>query len=147
MELTELHGIQTAPPYICMHKHIIHYNIVVLQYCTCTVIHYLHNYGYNIILCIHTDSGVGSQIYQRRNVQFRIFHAFHADKTSCHLGYRKTLASITERFAWKGVSKDAKEIVSYKIMLFYINALGLRTQLSNMYAAIQLGECTYVCQL
>ena len=46
-----------------------------------------------------------------RNEQFRIAQACHADKTSGHLGYRKKLARITERFAWKGVSKDAKEIV------------------------------------
>ena len=41
--------------------------------------------------------------------------ACHADPTSGHLGFRKTLARITERFTWKGVSKDAKEIVSVYI--------------------------------
>ena len=46
-----------------------------------------------------------------RKKQLRIVHACHEDKTSGHLGYRKTLARITERFMWKGVSKDAKEIV------------------------------------
>ena len=46
-----------------------------------------------------------------RKEQLRIIHAFHEDKTSSHLGYRKTLARITERFMWKGVSKDAKETV------------------------------------
>ena len=46
-----------------------------------------------------------------RDEQIRIAKACHADPTSGHLGFRKTLARITERFTWKGVSKDAKEIV------------------------------------
>jgi len=45
----------------------------------------------------------------------RIAKACHADPTSRHLCFRKTLARITERFTWKGVSKDAKEIVSVYI--------------------------------
>jgi len=49
---------------------------------------------------------------RERKEQLRIVHACHEDKTSGHLGYRKTLARITERFMWKGLSKDAKEIVS-----------------------------------
>ena len=50
-------------------------------------------------------------IRDRKEHQLRIVHACHEDKTSGHLGYRKTLARITERFMWKGVSEDAKEIV------------------------------------
>ena len=45
-----------------------------------------------------------------RKEQLIIVHACHEDKTSGHLGYRKTLAHIMERFMWKGASKDAKEI-------------------------------------
>ena len=48
---------------------------------------------------------------RERKEQLRIVQACHGDQTSGHLGYRKTLARITERFMWKKVSKDAKEIV------------------------------------
>ncbi|XP_065899898.1 uncharacterized protein [Dysidea avara] len=48
---------------------------------------------------------------RERKEQLRIVQACHGDQTSGHLGYRKTLARITERFMWKGVTKDAKEIV------------------------------------
>ena len=46
-----------------------------------------------------------------RDEQMRIAKACQADPTSGHLGFRKMLARLTERFTWKGVSKDAKEIV------------------------------------
>jgi len=39
---------------------------------------------------------------RERREQLRIVQACHEDKTSGHLGYKKTLAQITERFIWKG---------------------------------------------
>lgn len=66
----------------------------------------------HLCACMHACMQVLEVRYIReRKEQLRIVHACHEDKTSGHLGYRKTLARITERFMWKGVSKDAKEIV------------------------------------
>ncbi len=52
---------------------------------------------------------------KNREEQLRILRACHADLTSGHLGFRRTLARITERFTWKGVVKDAQEIVSIHV--------------------------------
>ena len=48
---------------------------------------------------------------RQRDEQLRIANACHSDKTSGHLGYRKTLARITERFFWKGVSKKSIKLL------------------------------------
>ena len=37
---------------------------------------------------------------RERKEQLSIVQACHGDQTSGHLGYRKTLARITERFMW-----------------------------------------------
>ena len=34
----------------------------------------------------------------------------HIDVTSGHMGLKKALARITERFAWKGMTEDVKSI-------------------------------------
>ena len=63
---------------------------------------------------------------RNRDEQPRITKACHADPTSGHLRFRKTLARITERFTWKGVSKDAKEIVCIHqlyLAIAYLRAL------------------------
>ena len=66
------------------------------------------SYNYYIcILILYMDV----RYIRDRKEQPRIVHACHEDKTSGHLGYIKTLTHITERFMWKDVSKDAKEIV------------------------------------
>ena len=57
------------------------------------------------------SQGIEIRYIRDRDEQIRIAKGCHADPTSGHLGFRKTLARITERFTWKGVSKDAKEIV------------------------------------
>ena len=57
------------------------------------------------------SQGIEIRYIRDRDGQMRIAKACHADPTSGHLGFRKTLASIIERFTWKGVSKDAKKIV------------------------------------
>lgn len=70
------------------------------------------SYVYVAITVIVHAQNVEVRYIRGRDEQLRIAKACHNDKTSGHLGFRKTLARITERFAWKGVSKDAKEIVS-----------------------------------
>ena len=46
-----------------------------------------------------------------REEQLRIVQACHADPTSGHLGFRRTMARITERFFWKGIARDSKDVV------------------------------------
>lgn len=43
--------------------------------------------------------------------QLRILRACHCDATSGHLGLKKTLARITERFSWYGMTKDVEDMV------------------------------------
>ena len=49
---------------------------------------------------------------QDRAEQIRIANACHIDITSGHLVITKAVARIKERFMWKGVIKDVKEMVS-----------------------------------
>ena len=44
--------------------------------------------------------------------QQKISRSCHVDPTSGHLGIKKTLSTITERFMWPGVSKDVELLVS-----------------------------------
>ena len=44
--------------------------------------------------------------------QQNISRSCHVDPTSGHLGIKKTLSRITERFMWPGVSKDVELLVS-----------------------------------
>ena len=48
-----------------------------------------------------------------RSDQLRIVKSCHVDATSGHFGVKKTVTRIKERFMWKGVWKDAKDIVLY----------------------------------
>ena len=50
---------------------------------------------------------------QERKEQRRIAMACHVDPTSGHMGIRKMMARIKERFTWKGVYRDVEAIVSY----------------------------------
>lgn len=45
--------------------------------------------------------------------QKRILDSCHKHPTSGHMGTKKTLARITERFMWPGVTKDVYQLVSY----------------------------------
>ena len=47
------------------------------------------------------SQGIEIRYIRDRDEQMRIAKACHADPTSGHLGFRKTLARITERFTWK----------------------------------------------
>ena len=41
----------------------------------------------------------------------RILEVCHHHPTSGHFGIRKTLARVTERFMWPGMTKDVREMV------------------------------------
>ena len=49
---------------------------------------------------------------QQREEQLKILRACHVDPTSGHMGEKKTINRITERFMWPGIVKDVKEMVS-----------------------------------
>ena len=53
--------------------------------------------------------------------KLRIVRCCHADPTSGHLGEKKTYNRIIERFTWKGVMKDVKQVVSdvYFLIISY----------------------------
>ena len=44
--------------------------------------------------------------------QLRILESCHRHPTSGHMGSKRTLTRITERFMWPGVSKDVYHLVS-----------------------------------
>ena len=66
--------------------------------------------------CIH----LGYNYFNPPQVRFvmnveerkKIVVACHKDATSGHMGTKKTLARITERFMWPGVAKDVYKHVS-----------------------------------
>ena len=43
----------------------------------------------------------------------RILNACHSDPTSGHLGVKKTIKRIHERFTWKGLNKDVANLVNH----------------------------------
>ena len=52
---------------------------------------------------------------QERKEQLRVAMACHIDPTSGHMGKKKTIARIRERFAWKGIIKDVQQMVSFDL--------------------------------
>ena len=44
--------------------------------------------------------------------RLRILESCHSGVTSGHMGTKRTLARITERFMWPGVTKDVYHLVS-----------------------------------
>ena len=48
---------------------------------------------------------------QQREEQLKLLRECHIDPTSGHLGEKKTVNRITERFMWPGIVKDVKEVV------------------------------------
>ena len=79
------------------------------------------NYSYYIIAIIVCIFQV-SYIIDRKE-QKRIVIACHEDPTSGHMGTKRTLARITERFIWPGVTKDVQELVSLYIFHIIVNSL------------------------
>lgn len=51
---------------------------------------------------------------QERNEQLRIAKSCHVDPTSGHMGVKKTVARVQERFAWKGIISDVQQIVCFE---------------------------------
>lgn len=47
-----------------------------------------------------------------RSEQLRILKACHMDLTAGHMGIKKTINRITERFLWTGIVADVKKMVS-----------------------------------
>ena len=45
--------------------------------------------------------------------QARILKACHSDATSGHFGTTKTWRKVAERFYWRGMANEVKEMVSY----------------------------------
>ena len=48
---------------------------------------------------------------QSRKEQLEILRACHFDPTSGHLGMKKTMNRISERFKWPGIVKDVTAMV------------------------------------
>ena len=46
-----------------------------------------------------------------RSEQLRILRASHIDPTAGHMGIKRTLYRINERFMWHGLIKDVEEMV------------------------------------
>ena len=46
-----------------------------------------------------------------REEQLRILRACHVDPTAGHMGVNKTICKISERFMWKGIVNDVKNLV------------------------------------
>ena len=47
-----------------------------------------------------------------KNERVRLLKGCHKGLTSGHLGTKRTLARVTERFMWPGVGKDVNNLVS-----------------------------------
>ena len=73
-----------------------------------------------------------------RDEQLNILRACHMDPTAGHLGVKKTVCRISERFMWKGIVKDVKSMVcyfcsflcSFFFFLFFFSPLALLFTLS-----------------
>ena len=54
----------------------------------------------------------------------RILNACHSDPTSRHLGVKKTIKRVRERFTWKGLNKDvAKLVIHFSKLVTCLNGL------------------------
>ena len=51
------------------------------------------------------------RVIQSSDEQMRILEMCHSDPTSGHFGVKKTFNQVRERFYWKGMFKDAEELV------------------------------------
>ena len=49
---------------------------------------------------------------RNKEEQQRIIKVCHSDATSGHLGFKKTMSRVTERFTWYGMTKDIEAVVS-----------------------------------
>lgn len=53
------------------------------------------------------------KVVKTKEEQEHVLHACHSEPTSGHFGVSKTLNRIRERFYWKGMVGDVRELVSY----------------------------------
>ena len=56
---------------------------------------------------------------QSREEQMQVLEMCHSDRTPEHFGVKKTFNRVRERFYWKGMFKDAEELV--RSHLFYMH--------------------------
>ena len=49
----------------------------------------------------------------------KILDSCHCDPTSGHLGVRRTLSQITDRFMWTGVTNDVNKMVKINPTMVY----------------------------
>lgn len=52
-----------------------------------------------------------------RSEQLKILKACHKDPTAGHMGIKKTINRISERFFWLGIVADVKRMVRLKLAL------------------------------
>ena len=69
-------------------------------------------YRYSNINILQTPIEVRYMDIRNKEEQQRILKACHLDPTSGHMGGKRTLARITERFMWPGVVKSVENLVS-----------------------------------
>ena len=65
-----------------------------------------------ILILLLLQSDVQVRYIRNKEQQQRIIKACHSDATSGHLGFKKTMSRITERFTWYGMTKDLEAVVS-----------------------------------
>ena len=59
------------------------------------------------------------RLIQSREEQMRVLEMCHSDPTSGHFGVKKTFNQVRERFYWKGMLKNAEELVGSHV--FYMH--------------------------
>ena len=74
-----------------------------------------------------------------------ILRACHLDPTSGHMGVKRTLRRITERYTWCGITKDVKKFVSNPLYYNNYTIIG-KMNASKNYASVvylksELCEC------
>ena len=52
-----------------------------------------------------------------KDEQTKILKACHVDATAGHMGIKKKVSKITERFMWPGVMKDVKDLVCCLLLI------------------------------
>ena len=72
----------------------------------------MYSYEFELqVLVTYLSSNQKVKYIQDRKEQIRITTCCHIDITSGHLGVTKTIARIKERFMWKGIVEDVKNLV------------------------------------
>ena len=56
-------------------------------------------------------AGTGIEVCKNSEEQLKILAACHHDPTAGHMGLKRTVKRITERYKWNGIVKDVQEVV------------------------------------